>query len=226
MKTLPWLISVSIHGLILLLGSLAFEQAVVGIAPGRNSIEVNLVAAPSEPTIQPPVEEPTLPPIEPPLPQVEIPPPRVTFTPTPIPTPDTMPLPVPLPTATAQPQPSSSHKVTSRSKFSRDTGKDAVTEQAVGGAIVDEEPDYLSNPPPVYPEDARSAGQQGVVTLDVIVGTDGRPETIKIITSSGYYLLDDSAKSAVQHYKFRPATMGGIKCRSHVKVPICFRLDG
>ena len=226
MKTLPWLISVSVHGLILLLGGLAFQQAVVGIAPGRNAIEVNLVAAPSEPMVQPPVNEPTLPPIEPPLPQVEMPRPQVTFTPSPILTPDAMPLPIAVPTATTQPQPSPSHKVISHNKFSRDTGKDTVTEQVVGGAIVDEEPDYLSNPPPVYPEDARSAGQQGVVTLDVIVGTDGRPETIKIISSSGYYLLDDSAKSAVQHYKFRPATMGGIKCRSHVKVPICFRLDG
>jgi protein TonB len=223
MKTLPWLISVSVHALILLLGGLAFKQAVVGIAPGRNSIEVNLVAAPSQPAVQPPVDEPTIPPIEPPLPEVEIPRPQVTFTPTPIPMPDAMS--VPLPT-TAQPQPSPAHKVTSHDKSSRDTGKDTVTEQILGGAIVDEEPDYLSNPPPVYPEDARSAGQQGVVTLDVIVGTDGRPETIKIISGSGYYLLDDSAKSAVQHYKFRPATMGGIKCRSHVKVPICFRLDG
>jgi periplasmic protein TonB len=221
MKTLPWLISVSVHGLILLLGGLTFEQAVVGIAPGRNSIEVNLVAAPSEPTVQPSLDEPSIPPIEPPLPEVEIPRPLVTFTPAPVPTPDMVPMP-----ATAQSQPSPSHKVTNHNKLSRDTGKDAVTEQVVGGAIVDEDPDYLSNPPPVYPEDARSAGQEGVVTLDVIVGTDGRPETIKIISSSGYYLLDDSAKSAVQHYKFRPATVGGIKCRSHVKVPVCFRLDG
>ena len=100
-----------------------------------------------------------------------------------------------------------------------------MTAQSVAGAIIDEEPDYLSNPAPVYPQASRDDSEEGVVTLDVIVNADGNAETVKVSSSSGYYLLDDSAREAVRHYRFRPAMLDGIQVRSHVKVPIRFRLD-
>ncbi len=223
MKTLPWLISATVHGLVLLIGALSLQQAVVGIAPGRNALQVNLVAAPGNPApSQLPTEEPVLPSIQPPLPTVETPRPAMPLSS--IPSPEMMPVILPSLPSPAQSSPA---RVTRFHRApSTQTGKDAVTEQAVGGAIIDKQPDYLSNPPPIYPEDARDQGEEGVVTLDVIVSTDGCAETVKVSSSSGFYLLDDSARAAVMQYRFRPATLKGMKFRSHVKVPIRFRLNG
>lgn len=239
MKTLSWLISLTVHGLVLLIGSLSLKQAVVGIAPGRNSIEVNLVAAPNAPASLPvtplPVEA------EEPVPALQTPlPPLAEITPPPIPV-ESLPSPEMLPpmpqtkattpsslVAPALFKPSSSSNKSSR-KLSHNSApnndKNAVTARSLAGAIIDEEPDYLSNPAPIYPQTARDDGQEGLVILDVIVKTDGSAETVKISTGSGYYLLDDAAREAVQHYRFQPATIGSIKVQSHVKVPIRFRLD-
>ena len=93
-----------------------------------------------------------------------------------------------------------------------------MTEQSAAGAIIDEEPDYLSNPAPVHPQAARDDSEEGVVAIDVIVNTDGNAETVKVSSSSGHHLLDDSARDAVQHYRFRPAMLSGMRVRSHVPV--------
>jgi protein TonB len=238
MKALPWLISMTAHGLLLLIGGLSLQQAIVGIAPGRNSIEVNLVASPSESTPvpvaapEPQPEAPALPPIPIPLPPVaQTPPPMID------PNPSSEILPTLPPAAAfpslsnASPEPfkpsqspaksSNEHKHNSQ----HNSGKDTITAQSLAGAIIDEEPDYLSNPAPIYPDAARDQDQEGVVTVDVIVATDGCAEIVKVTSSSGYHLLDESALEAVQHYRFRPAMLNGIKFRSHVKVPIRFRLD-
>ena len=86
-------------------------------------------------------------------------------------------------------------------------------------------PDYLSNPPPVYPEAARDNKEQGAVVLQVIVGENGRPESISIQTGSGFSELDQSALAAVRAWRFRPAILGGLKVKSRVVIPIRFKLD-
>ena len=42
---------------------------------------------------------------------------------------------------------------------------------------------------------------------------------------SGYRILDNSALEAVRKWKFHPATIGGVKVSSTVKVPVRFTLD-
>ncbi len=225
MKKLPLLISVLVHVVLLLLVVLTLRQVVVRIHPEHTVMKLSYIAAPpSEPTAEPAADEPAMPTVEIPIPTVEMPQPSVAIAPAPVPSVNALPL--ALPTPTLLPPTSPSHVTATSGKSGREKNQDAASPQAVAGAVVDEEADYLSNPPPAYPEEARRARQQGVVTLDVIVGIDGLPETIEVASSSGYYLLDDSARSAVQHYKFRPATINGIKFRSHVRFPICFRLDG
>lgn len=228
MKTISWITSMTVHGIVLLCGGLAMEQAVVGIAPGRNSIQVNLVAAPSEPA----TESAVTPPVETPVPPAIQPTPRFSeMTPSPSVEPMSVPAVTPPPLPATVSQVTAAH--TSPNKPSRDhsrrassnAGRDAVTAQSVAGAIVDEEPDYLSNPAPIYPQEARDQNEEGLVVLDVIVSPEGRPETIRIAATSAYYLLDAAARDAVRQYRFRPATLNGIKVRAHVKVPIRFRLN-
>ncbi len=85
--------------------------------------------------------------------------------------------------------------------------------------------DYLRNPPPPYPPDAKRRQEQGTVTLLVEVNADGRAAQVTIRTSSGPPLLESSARSAVAQWRFQPATVGGIRVSSQVIVPIRFELD-
>ncbi len=105
-------------------------------------------------------------------------------------------------------------------------GKDATTSHTDAGAILSVKPDYLRNPPPVYPEECRRSKEEGLVVLDVIVGTEGRPESVAIQAGSGFAALDEAASKAVSTWRFRPAKLAGISVRSRVQVPVRFRLDG
>lgn len=93
------------------------------------------------------------------------------------------------------------------------------------GAIVDAKPDYLRNPPPVYPESARRRGIEGLVLLFVEVAADGRPKGVRIETSSGSSILDEAAVRAVERWRFKPGTLMGVPTSSRVRIPIRFRLD-
>lgn len=208
MKLFSWLVSLTIHGLILWVGAFSIQPAVVGITQGRQSMKIQLAVVPRQSSTAPYVSSPS-----------SLPP---TFAPRASsllhPVVSSKPL-------TPHPRQSSSVKKTPiRSPNSRRMSREHFVSSATG-AIVDREPDYLSNPPPVYPQAAQEQQQQGLVVLDVVVSTDGRPETVKIFSESGYYLLDKAACKAVQNYRFRPAMVNGMQVRSHVRVPIRFRLD-
>jgi protein TonB len=84
---------------------------------------------------------------------------------------------------------------------------------------------YLSNPPPAYPPAARRAGQQGTVTLRVLVKRDGLPLKVEVEKSSGSSQLDDAARDTVWGWRFVPARQGGDPIESWVRVPVVFRLE-
>jgi len=85
---------------------------------------------------------------------------------------------------------------------------------------------YLSNPAPAYPPAARRAGQQGTVTLRVLVKRDGLPLQVEIEKSSGSSQLDAAARDTVWGWRFVPARQGGDPIESWVRVPVVFRLEG
>ena len=94
-----------------------------------------------------------------------------------------------------------------------------------GGGVIGASQDAISNPPPVYPESARRAQQQGVVILHVEVNPEGRAESVEVEKSSGVKSLDSSAKTAVSNWKFRPETDAGIPRPSSIRVPVRFQLE-
>ena len=85
---------------------------------------------------------------------------------------------------------------------------------------------YLRNPAPRYPVAARRAGEQGTVTLRVLVTRDGRPARVDIEKTSGSAHLDAAALEAVKDWQFVPARQGQDTIESWVLVPIVFRLEG
>lgn len=85
--------------------------------------------------------------------------------------------------------------------------------------------DYLKNPPPHYPENARRKKQQGTVLLNVLVAASGLPKSVAIDKSSGIGALDSAALEAVRQWKFIPARRGSEIVEARVQVPIKFKLN-
>jgi protein TonB len=85
---------------------------------------------------------------------------------------------------------------------------------------------YLRNPAPRYPLVARRAGDQGTVTLRVLVTRNGLPARVDVENSSGSPPLDAAALEAVRAWRFVPARQGPDAIESWVLVPIVFRLEG
>ena len=85
---------------------------------------------------------------------------------------------------------------------------------------------YLRNPAPRYPVSARRRGEQGTVTLKVLVTREGSPSSVSIEKTSGSAALDQAAVEAVKSWRFAPARQGEQPVEAWVLVPIVFRLDG
>ena len=85
---------------------------------------------------------------------------------------------------------------------------------------------YLRNPPPAYPLLARRNGEQGTVTLKVLVARDGTPASVSVERTSGSAHLDRAALDTVRTWRFVPAREGSEPVEAWVLVPIVFRLEG
>jgi periplasmic protein TonB len=86
--------------------------------------------------------------------------------------------------------------------------------------------DYDANPPPPYPARARRLGEQGTVTLRILVAADGSVANAKIAHSSGFDTLDRAALETVRtRWRFVPARRAGAPVKSWVLVPIRFALS-
>ena len=85
---------------------------------------------------------------------------------------------------------------------------------------------HLRNPKPPYPEFSRDAGEQGVVTLSVMVEPNGRASSVDVVKGSGYSRLDRSAHDTVlNQYRFTPATRGGQPIPYRYRFSIVFNLN-
>lgn len=91
----------------------------------------------------------------------------------------------------------------------------------VGGGV--SPPRTIYAPEPEFSEEARKAKYQGVCTLGLIVGTDGRPSNIRVLSSLGMG-LDEKAIEAVKNWKFEPAMKDGHPVRVEIAVEVDFHL--
>jgi protein TonB len=95
---------------------------------------------------------------------------------------------------------------------------------SVHGASNQTKPAFLKNPAPRYPEYARMQGWEGVVSLRVVVKSDGAVGDVVVEQSSGYKVLDDSAVKTVRAWQFLPVRVGSATFSSQIKIPIRFSL--
>lgn len=90
----------------------------------------------------------------------------------------------------------------------------------VGGRV--EPPRLLRRVEPDYPRLARQAHIEGTVVLEVVLGTNGRVETIA--AKSGHPLLARSALAAVQQWVYEPLTLNGQPVRAQMEVVVHFHI--
>ena len=91
--------------------------------------------------------------------------------------------------------------------------------------VVQEKPERLAGPLPVYPPMLQTAGIEGVVMVQAIIDTMGRvePNSLKIITTANPG-FNESAKQTVLKSLFRPARVYGRAVRVLIQIPITYNL--
>ncbi len=184
------------------------------------TMEVSLVAAPSQqaaaaPVAQPKPEEPKKQPVKKPVKkkqplvrkQMELPKPAAMAE-------EMLPAPSTLESAPSPVTPSAAANAASKT-----TADTAPFTEANFNA------NYGTNPKPKYPGIATSRGWEGTVRLMVKVSVDGESEEVTVQRSSGYDVLDEAAIEAVEKWKFIPAKRGETPIASSVIVPINFILN-
>jgi protein TonB len=83
-------------------------------------------------------------------------------------------------------------------------------------------PTKIKDVRPVYPPDARSAGVQGVVILEVQIAEDGTVASALVVRSIP--LLDDAALDAVRQWVFQPTLLNGVPISVMMMVTVNFTL--
>ena len=182
-------------------------------------VPVEAIATPDEPVKPTPEPPKHLPPKPAVVPHTE--PAKALTAPAPVPvaTPDALPTPNSV-TGTMVAQPALNPIGTAASP--------AKTEVAVAPKVElpSSSAEYLHNPKPAYPNISKRRGEQGTVTISVLIGMDGSAQDAKVKTSSGFELLDQAALNTVKNWRYVPGKRGGVPETMWFNVPINFVLEG
>lgn len=84
--------------------------------------------------------------------------------------------------------------------------------------------DYLNNPAPAYPSASKRMGEQGLVIVRTLIGTDGTAQRAEVRTSSGFERLDKVAVETVLQWRYVPGKRNGEPEAMWFDVPIHFQL--
>jgi protein TonB len=97
--------------------------------------------------------------------------------------------------------------------------------EPVPESLVENPPELLAAPVPPYPARLRDAGVAGLVIVQVVVDTTGRPEAGSLrVAQSSNAGFDAAAVATIRQALFRPARVWGRPVRVLVRVPVEFRV--
>jgi protein TonB len=91
----------------------------------------------------------------------------------------------------------------------------------VGGEI--KPPAVVKNSKPAYPAMARAAHVQGVVILEVTIGTNGKVTNTKVV--KGVDMLNEAATMAAKAREYKPTLVNGTAVPVLMTLPFVFTLD-
>ncbi len=89
---------------------------------------------------------------------------------------------------------------------------------------LDKEPVAIRKVRPAYPEELGGLGIHGMATVEMVVGTNGRVSSVKLIDSTEPE-FGQLALIAAKHWTFTPGTVKGVAVTKHVRVPFEFLPD-
>jgi protein TonB len=201
-------------------------------APPRPPLPPTPPAPPQPPTPPTPPAPPSPPapaPAPPPPPEQQPPAPQPAPSPAPAPPVEKPPAPRPPPSPPPSPPPTPPPRPQSAPAPELNLGGTDSPSNAIvldSPNVVPVGPDaHYHNRDPVYPPDAARHGEEGTVVLLVHITPLGTAGSVDIVQTSGYPELDDSARDAVQHWHFNPATQGGVAVATDFTLQVRFRLD-
>ena len=99
------------------------------------------------------------------------------------------------------------------------------SDQVLSVDVVQEKPERLAGPQPVYPPLLQQAGIQGVVKVEAIIDTTGHvePNSVRVVESPNPG-FDQAAKTVVLKSLYRPARVYGKAVRVLIQQPINFQI--
>ena len=83
----------------------------------------------------------------------------------------------------------------------------------------------LSKKTPVYPEAAKAAGVQGTVVLHTVIGTDGRPLSLRVMNEQIDPELARAALEAVSLWRYQPTLLNGQPIEVDTSIMVNFSLQ-
>ena len=81
-----------------------------------------------------------------------------------------------------------------------------------------------SNRKPPYPRLSKANQDEGTTVLRVLVKADGSAGEVQVKRTSGFPLLDESARNTVETWRFAPATVDGKPVAEWYQVEVPFKL--
>jgi TonB family protein len=84
-------------------------------------------------------------------------------------------------------------------------------------------PARVHNVPPEYPASARSQRIEGIIELDILIGTNGTVEELRIL--KGIPQLNDAATTAVRQWRYSPTVINGVAVPVRLIVKVSFVLN-
>lgn len=90
-------------------------------------------------------------------------------------------------------------------------GTGTVIEPPVPPVLIEPvvDPRYARDFQPLYPGDERRLGHEGLVIVNVLIGTDGRVKAIDKISAPSDAFFETTRRQALSKWRFRAATRGG-----------------
>jgi TonB family protein len=76
----------------------------------------------------------------------------------------------------------------------------------------------------VYPDEAKRAGIEGVVALELTIDREGRVSASRVVTPAGHG-FDEAAEEAARRFVFRPALRAGKPVVAKIRYTYAFRLE-
>ena len=103
----------------------------------------------------------------------------------------------------------------------------ADTSDLYAEVTLSQPPERISSPPILYPRMLQRTGIEGDVTLEFVIGVDGRvePGSVRVI-SSPYEAFSNSARAVIEGSEYRPGKLDGKAVRTLVQTVIGFHIGG